>query len=295
MSVHALGYAIFGVKDVAAWRSFAGGVLGMMVEETEGGGLRLRIDERSWRVAVEPTGEDDVTCLGFEVSGPDALDALVARIEKGGVAVTRDDALAKKRGVIGLARCADPSGLAIELYWGGTDTGQAHFVSPQGVGAFVTEGQGFGHVVLAAPDIAAHRAFYEGLLGFRLSDFIDFTPAPGIEIRLVFLHCNPRHHTLALAPIPAPKRLNHFMLQVADFDDVGRAMDRARKAGVPFANGLGKHTNDHMVSFYLVTPSGFEVEFGHGARVVDDATWVPARHTATSTWGHERMAPPPVG
>jgi hypothetical protein len=45
-----------------------------------------------------------------------------------------------------------------------------------------------------------------------------------------------------------------------------------------------------MVSFYLRTPSGFEVEFGHGARTVDDATWRVARHDAPSSWGHKRPA-----
>jgi biphenyl-2,3-diol 1,2-dioxygenase len=293
MSVRALGYAGFGVSDVAAWRRFSTDILGLPVEETADGGLRLRVDDRAWRIAVEPNGRDDVHFIGLEVDGPQALETLVASLRAAGVSVEIDDALAKARGVLGLARCADPFGLAVELYWGATETGQAPFVSPVGVAGFVTEGQGFGHMVLTAPDMGAARGFYEGLLGFRLSDVIDFSPAPGIEIRLVFLHCNPRHHTLALAPMPAPKRIHHFMLQVADFDDVGRGMDRARKAGVPFASGLGKHTNDHMVSFYLVTPSGFEVEYGFGGREIDDATWVPARHTSTSTWGHERMAHPP--
>jgi biphenyl-2,3-diol 1,2-dioxygenase len=288
-SVRALGYAGFGVKDVAAWRVFAVDVLGVAADEVEGGGLRLRVDERDWRIAIEPTGQDDVTYLGFEVAGADDLDALGAKLVNAGIAVERDDALAAKRGVLGLARTKDPFGLDIELYWGATETGERPFVSPVGVAGFVTEGQGFGHVVLSAPDMPAAQRFYQDLLGFRLSDVIDWSPVPGFDIRLVFLHCNPRHHTLALAPVPAPKRLNHFMLEVADFDDVGRAMDRARKAGVVFANALGKHTNDHMVSFYLVTPSGFEVEFGHGGREIDDEKWVPARHQGTSTWGHQRL------
>jgi biphenyl-2,3-diol 1,2-dioxygenase len=291
-SVRALGYAGFGVKDVAAWRSFATDVLGVAADETEGGGVRLRIDERDWRIAIEPTGQDDVTYVGFEVEGADALDALASKLIAAGVPAERDDALAAKRGVLGLVRTKDPFGLDVELYWGPTETGERPFVSPAGVGGFVTEGQGFGHVVLSAPDMPAARRFYQDLLGFRLSDVIDWSPAPGLDLRLVFLHCNPRHHTLALAPVPAPKRLHHFMLQVADFDDVGRAMDRARKAGVAFANSLGKHTNDHMVSFYLVTPSGFEVEFGHGGREIDDDTWVPARHQGISTWGHQRLVGP---
>ena len=105
-----------------------------------------------------------------------------------------------------------------------------------------------------------------------------------------FFHCNPRHHTVALVPVPAAKRLHHFMLQVPTLDDVGFALERATAADVPITSSLGRHTNDHMVSFYARTPSGFEVEFGCGARTIDDAVWRIARHDKPSSWGHKRMA-----
>jgi hypothetical protein len=59
---------------------------------------------------------------------------------------------------------------------------------------------------------------------------------------------------------------------------------------------LGRHTNDLMYSFYLVTPSGFNLEFGYGGRSVDDATWQIAHYDAASIWGHRRaaVAAPPV-
>jgi 3,4-dihydroxy-9,10-secoandrosta-1,3,5(10)-triene-9,17-dione 4,5-dioxygenase len=42
---------------------------------------------------------------------------------------------------------------------------------------------------------------------------------------------------------------------------------------MPIVMKLGEHTNDHMVSFYLRTPSRFCVEYGGDAREVGDATW----------------------
>jgi 3,4-dihydroxy-9,10-secoandrosta-1,3,5(10)-triene-9,17-dione 4,5-dioxygenase len=41
-----------------------------------------------------------------------------------------------------------------------------------------------------------------------------------------------------------------------------------------------------MVSFYVGTPGGFDVEFGTGGRLVDPATWVTTEITAVSYWGH---------
>ena len=95
---------------------------------------------------------------------------------------------------------------------------------------------------------------------------------------------------MALAPVAAPKRLNHIMLQVTSLDAVGRGLDRANAAGVPIASSLGKHTNDQMVSFYMQTPSGFDVEYGFGGIEIDDATWQVGAHHATSIWGHQRVA-----
>jgi hypothetical protein len=42
-----------------------------------------------------------------------------------------------------------------------------------------------------------------------------------------------------------------------------------------------------MVSFYVMTPSGFEVEYGWGGRLVDDATWIVQRHDRGTLWGHK--------
>ncbi|MGH6996586.1 MAG: VOC family protein, partial [Phenylobacterium sp.] len=120
------------------------------------------------------------------------------------------------------------------------------------------------------------------------SDIIRMQITAEFGMDLEFYHCNPRHHTLALVPLPVPRRLNHFMLQAESLDDVGFALDRVNAAGVPLANTLGKHTNDHMVSFYAPTPSGFEVEYGWGARDIDE-NWRVVRHDKTSIWGHKRQ------
>ena len=59
---------------------------------------------------------------------------------------------------------------------------------------------------------------------------------------------------------------------------------------VPITATPGRHTNDPMVSFYARTSPGFEVEFGCGARTIDDAVWRTARHDEPSSWGQKRPA-----
>ena len=51
---------------------------------------------------------------------------------------------------------------------------------------------------------------------------------------------------------------------------------------------VGQHTNDRELSFYCVTPSGFELELGWNPIMVgpDEATWEPTTYQGISIWGH---------
>jgi 2,3-dihydroxybiphenyl 1,2-dioxygenase len=286
MTIGSLGYLGLCVKNPAAFGDYLTGVLGLMTGEAQD---RYRLDDLAWRIAVEPGDADDLAYVGFEVAGPAELEVVRARLSEGGVAVGNGDPdLLAQRQVLGLVTCQDPDGLAVEIFYGPTLRTEAPFASPAGVVDFVTGDQGLGHIVLSTKDMAAARRFYQDLLGFRLSDIIHMGPPGPGGFDMEFFHCNPRHHTLALIPIPMPKRLHHFMVQVATLDAVGFALERATAAGAPITASLGRHTNDQMVSFYSRTPAGFEVEFGQGAIEVDDATWRVARHDMPSSWGHKR-------
>jgi hypothetical protein len=47
-----------------------------------------------------------------------------------------------------------------------------------------------------------------------------------------------------------------------------------------------------MTSFYVRTPSGFEIEYGTGGLMVDDDSWQVATHDSQSIWGHKPPAEP---
>ncbi len=292
VKIGSFGYLGIGVSDMAAWKDFAANVLGLMAAgESSDGATLLRMDEMSRRFMLYPSGEDDAIFYGYEVPGKAQLDALEAKLNTGGVETHRATADEKKsRAVVDMIHCTDPAGMRVELFYGPKVEFDKPFHSPRSISGFVTGEMGLGHTVLCVPDIAAARHFYEDLLGFLISDFISMELAPKFSIDLTFLHCNPRHHTLALAPIKAPKKLFHFMLQLGSLDDIGSTHDLVKSRGIKLGMDLGKHTNDHMVSFYMKSPSGFEVEYGWGARTIDDATWHVTQHTSGSIWGHKPAA-----
>ncbi len=286
-----LGYLGFEVSGLAAWQAFATDVLGLEAgARTASGALPLRMDELERRILLHEGPGDDLAYAGWEVRDEPSLRALAGRLEAAGVAVREGSAAdAAERGVATLLRCADPNGNAVELFVG-PRVATAPFRSSRLLSGFVTGDQGLGHFVLVTKSLSETDRFYRELLGLRLSDRIQTRLGGVLPVEIVFLHANPRHHSLAFAEAPLPKRMHHFMLEVGSLDDVGRAYDRCLDAGVPIAQTLGRHPNDRMVSFYARTPSGFDVEFGWGARTVDDATWQARVYGEISEWGHRPPA-----
>jgi 2,3-dihydroxybiphenyl 1,2-dioxygenase len=289
-SVTQLGYLGLSVSNVDEWERFATRILGLQANGRDGdGSLFLRMDEYHHRFIVHPTGKDDLAYIGWEVATEGALQALATQLTAAGVAVqpgTSEEA--ETRRVAGLIKFHDPSGIASEIFYGPLVTFDKPFQAPRPISGFKTGEQGLGHFVLAVDDLDRSLHFYRDVLGMRISDFVRFSPAPNVMLNVAFFHCNPRHHSLAFWAMPqAPKRLHHFMLQLNALDDVGSTYYLCQGQNIPITMNLGKHTNDHMVSFYLRTPSGFAIEYGWGAREVDDRTWQVQVHTAGSIWGHQ--------
>jgi 2,3-dihydroxybiphenyl 1,2-dioxygenase len=280
-----LGYLAFEVRSLDAWRTFAEKTLGLTVgEELAGGGFTLRMDNHQQRFFIEPGELDDVACIGWQVADAATLEALAARLPASRWGTPAECA---RRHVQALIKLEDPAGIPLELF-----CGPALAPAPAGT-RFVANELGLGHVVIGADDPAHSIAFYQDVLGFRLSDYVRCTYF-GHDVDIAFFHVNGRHHSLAIGK-RHQKRMHHFLLEVEQVDAVGHAFDRALRSKVPIAQTLGKHPNDHMFSFYALTPSGFQFEYGHGGVIVDDAVWQSTVYDRISDWGHHPplvFAPP---
>jgi 3,4-dihydroxy-9,10-secoandrosta-1,3,5(10)-triene-9,17-dione 4,5-dioxygenase len=295
--IQSLGYLRIESADIAAWREFGVKALGLVEGRgPEPGALYLRMDDFPARLVIVPGDQERLLAAGWEVAGEPELAQVERALATAGVAVKGGTAaeLAERR-VGQLLRFDDPAGNAVEVFCGAA-LEHHPAVSPYG-NRFVTGAMGLGHVVLPVPDDDATLHFYADVLGFRLRDSMRMAPelfgkpAGGPPLWMRFLGCNPRHHSLALAPFPAPAGIVHLMIEVATLDDVGQAMERCARRGRPASATLGRHANDLMVSFYVRTPGGFDIEYGTDGRLVDDATWVSRETTAISLWGHRFSAP----
>ena len=291
--IRSLGYLRIEATDIGAWRDYGLKVLGMV--EGRGsveGALYLRMDDFPARLVIVPGEHDRLMETGWECANAEGLQRVRDALDVEGVPYKEATAAElKDRRVDEMIRFADPSGNQLEVFHGAA-LEHRRVVSPYGH-RFVTAEQGLGHVVLSTRDDAEALHFYRDVLGFRLRDSMRLPPqlvgrpADGPPAWLRFFGCNPRHHSLAFLPMPTPSGIVHLMVEVENSDDVGLCLDRAMRKKVPMSATLGRHVNDKMLSFYMKTPGGFDVEFGCEGLNVDDHDWIARESTAVSLWGHD--------
>jgi 2,3-dihydroxybiphenyl 1,2-dioxygenase len=287
MEINALGYIGIQSSHLDDWTGFATGLLGMQAIDRGGGVRAFRMDDRKQRLLITDRDAENAGFFGWEVPDAAALERLAARLEQHGVMVQRATrALSDERHVKDLITFSDPAGTPLEAFYGPAIADTA-FVPGRPISGFRTGPLGMGHVVLHVEDVEPLLPFYRDVLGFHVSDF-GVTP-----YKLYFFHVNGRHHSFAMVG-SGRRGLHHFMVELFSLDDVGQAYDLAELEQGRVAYTLGRHTNDHMTSFYATTPSGFFVEYGWNGRVIDPATWqTHETFDGPSLWGHERLQQPP--
>ena len=288
-NVH-LGYIVIETMKFADWRRFGRDAIGLHLDETLPDLLRFRMDGNECRFLLQRGPAEDVTALGWHIDDHATYDEVLARIARHGVPITEvSKEEAAIRGVDRLIRIPGPNGLRQELY---TDARIADApLRTVNEGGFVTGELGLGHVAIISKKPHEMRGYYDTLFDARLSDYIVET-MNGIRGRIRFLRVNERHHSVAIGsavrlPLnPIRTRVQHLNVQVTSFDDMLGAYQRARALGFRISMSIGQHTNDKELSFYAVTPSGFDWEVGWNPLLVDENTWKPTTHEGISIWGH---------
>lgn len=284
-----LAYIGLEVSDVDQWETFGRDILGMMSGRDEDGTLSFRMDHQGRRFILSQGPLDDLSYSGWLAPDRDAYEAVLANLNNAKIPYEVGSATeAATRQVDEFVHFFDPNDIRTELCLG-AHKAEEDFSSALVPNGFVTGDQGLGHMALVVKDRAASTRFFCDIMGMRLSDYIE-AEIMGFPIELTFLHANPRHHCLALTAAPLPKRIHHIMLEVPSQYNVGKAYDQCLETKQPISLTLGVHPNDKMFSFYVTSPSGFDIEFGACGMQIDDANWKVNTFDKLSLWGHR-----PVG
>lgn len=215
MGVDSLGYVAFNVSALDNWNEVLVKVFGMEPRtRAESATVDYRLDEYHHRITLYPNAQDSVAVVGWEVGSLDKLEALVSELSARGVTLTEGSvALRAERKVKQVYQFTCPMiGCPTEIYYGPLAS-NTPFAPSRGVAGYKTGSLGLGHVVFWVKDLKATVDFYRHVMGFEISDYIAWD-----DNDAVFMHCNPRHHTLAL-PIHGLQAIDNEVLLIHGRED----------------------------------------------------------------------------
>ncbi|MGW5520209.1 VOC family protein [Nocardia africana] len=299
-AVH-LGYVVVQSNRLTDWRRFGADAIGLHVDDLDSNTVRFRLDDRCCRFLIRRGSAEDVIALGWQVDDHETFDRILARVTERGVPIieaTPEEAAL--RGVERLWRFAGPKGIAQEIFTTPVTTAEPLRMISSG---WVTGEAGLGHVAMISREPEATRGYYETVFDSRLSDYIDENVS-GLKMKIRFLRVNERHHSIAIANVrgvkidPIRTSVQHINIQSASLDDMLAAFERVTALGFRMQWSVGQHTNDRELSFYCVTPSGFELEVGWNPIVVGpelESTWEPTTYQGISIWGHTTVGETVLG
>ncbi|RYD29374.1 MAG: oxidoreductase [Lysobacteraceae bacterium] len=262
--VSEIRYVGYAVDDLDAERKFYGDVWGLREVPSDDGLVYFAAEGTSEHhvVRLRQDATKRIDLIAWATSSRDDVDTLFEQVKAAGSKIVAEPHdLTSPGGGYGF-RFFDPNGMTIEIS-SDVATGPSRDLK-RGEGIPVK----ISHVVMHAPDHKATVAFYEKVLGFRVSDWLgDF---------MCFMRCNEWHHRLAF--LPGPPSLNHVAYDVLTVDDMMRGIARLKRNETDIRWGPGRHTAGNNTFSYFTTPAEFAVEYTSELEQVDDDTWEATVH-----------------
>ena len=276
-----------GMPERENFEKFSRDLIGFATSRSPDGKVTyLRPDRFPHRIVAYTAPKPALQYVVFDVGSSEELAEWERKLSAEGIQWRRGEASeCMERQVADFIQFKDPDGHPIALSYGFAPAKDPMSCTRE---LRVT---GLGHVLLTVADTQRAHDFYTRVLGFRLSDWVNIDE----HVRLCFLRCNERHHSLAFAPCMPGKspRLQHVMFEVESLDDVMRSYHFLRIHKAPIGMGPGRHPNCQTIHVYLQTPGGFAVELGWGHRRLDD-THQPIVYpagTPVDIWGGDMQSP----
>jgi catechol 2,3-dioxygenase-like lactoylglutathione lyase family enzyme len=281
-----IGHATFETPDLDRAIAHYTEVIGLILADRSHD--RAFLASRLGWLAVELRRGPERRCLrlSFEVAADSDFAAMSGWLTSQGIAnERRSDAILGHPEMLSFE---DPKGTQIDLFarWGFVADATDLIAGPLK----------FGHLAFVVPDPAAMADFYQNILGFRLSDWI--------EDFFVFLRCNADHHTVNFIRGQSV-RMHHMAFELKDFAQLQNACELLARRRVPIVWGpvrLGPGHNvavfhrtaeDHVVELYAELDQMKDEALGYW----DPRPWHRDRPQRPKVWKREDRSiwgPPPT-
>ena len=285
-----MGYAVIESSRLGRWQTLLQDGIGLHLQHADNQLLAFRMDQHQRRIIVKHGPAEDFAAIGWQLRGQETLDIVLQRLKSRNIAIHESsNTEAAERGVKRFWRVVGPKRLAIELFVEPLVTEDPLNMLSEG---FITGDAGMGHLAITSRRGKDMRRFWQEIFDARQSDTI-VEQLAGVTVDIEFFRVNPRHHSIAIAQVrglaldPIRTKAQHMNLLTTSVGGLTDAFVRCRQLGFEMAHEIGEHPNDREQSFYVLTPSGFELELGWNALEVNEASWQVVTYQGISLWGHK--------
>jgi len=238
-----LGHVAFTTPDLAPAIEYYTQVIGLVLTSRDK--QQAFLSTRLGQLAVELNVGTQAGCekLTFEIASQSELADVMRRLSDHGLKPQqRSDATP---GVAKVILLDDTKGTTIELFSQWKSLGKQDQAA--GVGPIK-----IGHLAYAVPDPKAVASFYEQVLGFRVSDWI--------EDLFVFLRCNSDHHTVNFIKGDAAA-MHHVAFELRDFGLIHYAFELLGQRDISILWGPLRLGPGHNIAVFHKNHDGQVVEF----------------------------------
>jgi 2,3-dihydroxy-p-cumate/2,3-dihydroxybenzoate 3,4-dioxygenase len=256
-----LGYAALNVTDLDRSVHFYRELMGLDLVTKENDVAYLRCSRDHHNLVLYKAANPGLRRAAYKVASPEDLEGAFKHLQAHGLEPRWvDDQECRRLNQGPTFRVREPSSsMQFEFY-----DSMTQLARPYEPG--VTNIARIGHVVVAS------QHFKEAIP--RLSTAFNFAISDFVVDKFCWMRCapNPLHHSLAMG-YSERDHLHHINFMVTDIDDVGRALNRLRKAGVEVVFGPGRHLPSTSIFLYFLDPDGLTMEFSFGMEEIheDDA------------------------
>jgi catechol 2,3-dioxygenase-like lactoylglutathione lyase family enzyme len=241
IKVSRLAHIVLQTPDVAKQTDYYVNTMGLFpVSKTAD---RVHLATRIGELAIILVRGQTARCLSLAFQVPPSTDfvqTLKILSSEGIIAVRRSDPLP---GIADVVVFSDVNGTELQLFR------ERKFESVRSSGGIAP--MKIGHVAFVVDDPKATSAFYERLLGFRVSDWV--------EEYFVFMRCGPDHHTVNFLKAPG-RRMHHFAFEMRDAAHLIESCDVLGREQLEITWGPVRHGPGHNIASYHLNTDGLMIE-----------------------------------
>jgi 2,3-dihydroxy-p-cumate/2,3-dihydroxybenzoate 3,4-dioxygenase len=253
-----LGYAALNVTDLDCSIGFYRDLMGLDLVARDDDAAYLRCSRDHHNLVLYKAAKPGLRRAAYKVASPTDLDRAFAHLQSHGMEPRwLDDDACRRLNQGPTFRVREPgSGVQFEFF----DRMTQMALPFEGR---LTKIARIGHVVVATKHYAEAIPRLTKAFNFVVSDFV--------VDKFSWMRCapNPLHHSLAMGASET-NHLHHINFMVTDIDDVGKALNRLRKAGVEVVFGPGRHLPSTSIFLYFLDPDGMTMEFSFGMEEFDE-------------------------